>query len=107
MAVALWPWRCGRGVAVSLWRGSETVLAERAREIGAGARGCVMVGVPTAKESASPEKKGEREGQRAGTPRKVGLQSCFKQVALGDQGGVCRPVFYYVDYKHQFYDTPA
>ena len=31
VAVAQWPGRSGRGVAVSQWRGDETVIARRAR----------------------------------------------------------------------------
>ena len=29
--VALWPWRCGRGDGVLLWRSGDTVLVRRAR----------------------------------------------------------------------------
>ena len=91
--MALRPW--WRRLAVE--RRRDCAREARAREKGASARGFEMVGAPTERE---------REGAR----RRVGWhteEGGAEFLALGGQGGVCRPVFYYVYCKHQCYDTPA
>ena len=93
VAVAQWPGRSGRGVAVSQWRGDETVLARRAR------------GKKTrrVREREMPERvKARRQG---GWHTEV--KGVCRDASLGGQGGVCRPVVNCVDCKHQCYDTPA
>ena len=85
------PSRCGEAARLC----SEGARARKVRE-----RVCVCD--PQVCREGEREK-GERGGESVGTQRK----GVAVFLSLGGQGGVCRPVVYCVDCKHQCYDTPA